>query len=511
MSTAKKIGELITNLTTSRVEWLRRLMDPRRDISVECGHPLSISLSDYKDSFDRRDMATRVVSLYPDECWRSDPEVFETDDPEQTAFEKAWSAVQKKQKLYSRMHKIDVLSGIGSFGVLLLGVDDGGKLETAIQGMKTDGTRRANAADRQLLYTRTFDQSVVRVKDLENNPASPRYGQPLMYELDFTDATGGLSIDSSGEKLVTITKSVHWSRIIHVADNCGNSDIYGEPRMKKVFDRLLDLRKVAGGAGEMFWKGGFPGLSLEAMPSKDEILEFDEEKTKEQIEAYMNGLQRYIATVGMQVKSLSAQISDPRPFAEVQVRLIAAALSCPWRILLGVEVGSLASEQDIRAWNGRMQRRREEYLTPYLITPVVNRLIAIGVLPEPKEGEDSVMVAWKDLNSPSDQDKATIAEKRTNALLKYVSAGLDRLIPPFHYLTLVVGMTTAEAESVIKAAGPSLKNLGPLAVIGGRPGENANGRPARAKSDGRAGTLLQAPDNAGRTDRQAAFNELASE
>jgi len=222
----------------------------------------------------------------------------------------------------------------------------------------------------------------------------------------------------------------------------------------------------------MFWKGGFPGISLESVGT-DENIEFDEQATKDQIEAYMNGLQRYIATIGMQAKSLNVQVADPGPHLEVQIRLIAMSLGIPWRILVGSEAAQLAAEQDIRAWNRRVNRRRQGYITPFIITPFIKRLVAYGTLPKPKD----IIVVWPDLNSPGDKDKAEVAERRTNALMKYVMGGVDALVPPFHFLTLVLGYTDQEAHSIIDEMGSDLMKIqstaaGAAAAAAGAAGGN---------------------------------------
>jgi len=206
----------------------------------------------------------------------------------------------------------------------------------------------------------------------------------------------------------------------------------------------------------MFWKGGFPGISLESQNMGEEEIEFDKEATKEQIESYMNGLQRYIATIGMSAKSLSVQVADPSPHVDLQLKLIAVAMGVPWRVFVGSEAAQLASEQDTRAWNARITRRRNEYVNPFILRPFCDRLIAAGVLPAPGE---SYEIDWPDLNSPSDLDRASIAERQSNALAKYVQGGVDVLMPPFHYLTLVLGMSDEEANSIIEAAGDNLMQV----------------------------------------------------
>jgi len=471
-----KIGNLVRNVLLTRKAWLAKLLDPRRDIDAECGHPETMSIEDYKRMYLRGDVAARVVSLFPEETWKDNPDVYETEDQAETEFETAWNTLYQTIPIYTYLQRADVLSGIGRYGALLLGFGDGQPLTMPVEGVSADGELTGGATN-ELLYVRPLDETLLTISTLETDVTNPRYGLPLVYRVNFEDMT------TAGQQVM----DVHWTRMIHVADNRANSEIYGCPRMEKVLNRLLDLRKIAGGSGEMFWKGGFPGISLESQNMDDEV-EFDKEATKEQIESYMNGLQRYIATIGMTAKSLSVQVADPGPHADLQLKLIAVAMAIPWRVFVGSEAAQLASEQDTRAWNSRITRRRCEYVNPFILRPFCDRLIAAGVLPIPADGYE---IDWPDLNSPSDIDKSSIAEKQSNALAKYVQGGVDVLMPPFHYLTLVLKMSDEEADSIITAAEDQLANADtkliqppPPPVVVATPGAKPGAIPARTGSNG---------------------------
>ena len=427
-------GQILQNVLLERKLWLQRMLDPRRNVEYECGHPEVVTCEDYRHLFLRGDIAARVVSVWPEESWAERPIIFETEEDTETEFEKAWNALEKRLRILSTLLRADILSGIGRFGVILLGLNDGKPLSEPAAGVNERGEPEG-APKHDLLYLRPLDEGLVTISKLQTDPTNPRYGQPVLYDLRFEDQ-GDLKIQSG---------QVHWSRIIHLADNRTSSDIYGVPRMEKVVNRLLDIKKIAGGSGEMFWKGGFPGISMEAMPNADEVVDFDTKDLKDQLEAYMNGLQRYLATVGMTSKQLTVQVADPGPHLEVQLRLISVAIGVPWRIFLGSEAAQLASVQDMRAWNRRLHRRREDYLPPYVISPLLDRLINLGVLPRPSQ----YIIHWPDLNSLSDADKADVAAKKTEALAKYVQGGCDVLMSPFFFLTLFLGLSDAEARAII--------------------------------------------------------------
>lgn len=464
-NTKRLQDEITQNLLLER-EAFRRRFDPRRDMDKECGYPVVLMREDYKRLYERGDIASHVVDIWPEECWSEPPSVYETEDPEDTEFEKQWKELERKFALYPWLDRADRISGIGRFGIILIGTDDGLELDQPIPGYDQEtGKITPTGNSVNLLYLRVFDETVVDVLRLEQNVNSARYGFPTAYMIRFEETAA-----QGPEQAVLVSRTVHWTRLIHVADNRRNSEIYGEPRLKKVVNRILDTTKVAGGSAEMFWKGGFPGLSLETLPEvlTGGAVELDLDETKKQLEAYMNGLQRYIATSGMKANSLSVQVADPSPQLDVQLKLIASAISVPWRIFIGSEAGQLASEQDTRTWNRRIGRRRNNYVTPCIILPFINRLIEMGVMKAPESG--NICVEWNDLNTPSDADRATVAEGMSNAIVKYVASGASEFIPPFHFLTLVLGLSDDEAQSVIEDAGLDGRAIPIPAQAGGQPG-----------------------------------------
>lgn len=438
-------NQYVSNILLERKAWLQKLLDPRRDIEAECGHPVDLTLADYLRLFKRGDVAARVVSVWPEESWSERPFIYESEDSADTKFEAEWKELEREFNLLPVLYRADVLSGIGRYGVILLGFDDGGQLSDPIENIPLtpdvdlDGEKEtpseSGAKKRKLLYVRPLDESHVNISIWNKDPNNPRFGMPETYVINFEENN---------------SVTVHWSRVIHIADNRISSEFLGFPRIERVVNRLLDLAKVAGGAGEMFWKGGFPGISLETLPEVlvNGTVEIDIKSTEAQMEAYMNGLQRYIATVGMKANSLTVQVADPGPHVEVQLKLIAIALSIPWRVFMGSESAQLASEQDARTWNRRLARRRNDYISPYILRPFVKRLVDVGVLTPPKK----LLIEWPDLNTPSEKDKASVAEGLTKAMMDYMASGADALMPPFHFFTLVLGLSEYEARSVIEAA-----------------------------------------------------------
>ena len=451
---AMSTDDLIMNAFTTRADLLSKLFDPRRDIDDECGYPKSITDKQYRRMYDRG-LGRRVVDIYPSETWKEFPAVYEDADPDvNTPFEIAFDAVNKRHRLLHFLQRADELSGIGRYGVILWGFNDGKPLSEPVDGFETWSEATGEdtpiqAIGRKLIFIRVLDESLVTIKAYERDITSPRYGLPTKYEVSFVDA----QLQQSGNAAVAtsvVNTTVHWSRITHIADNRKTSEVFGTPRMEPVWNRLYDLRKVLSGSGEMFWRGGFPGLSLETQPGF-EGAELDEEATRKMMFDYMNGLQRYLALVGMSAKSMSPQIADPSNSFKVQIQAICVTIGVPFRVFMGIEEGVVSGDQATRAWEARLANRQARYITPMIINPALQRLVSVGVLP-PTAEPMGWTVEWPDMGSPTASEQADIANKKTEAFSKYIAGSVDTLIPPMEYLTLICGLSDDVAQNIIEAA-----------------------------------------------------------
>src|SRR5690606_20279735 len=138
------------------------------------------------------------------------------------------------------LERIDILSGIGGYGVLLLGLNDGEDLSEPVKGidLKTGNMIGTGGVSRELIYLQPYSQDLVTIEAWNQDPTSPRYCQPEMYQITTIDPY------LSEQGYNTRTVSVHWTRIIHIADSTGNSDIIAIPRLQQVLNRILDIQKI---------------------------------------------------------------------------------------------------------------------------------------------------------------------------------------------------------------------------------------------------------------------------
>lgn len=444
--------QLIANMIMSRAELVRSLVDGGKDLDRDCGYPGpdAVNALLYQRLYDREAIATRVVEVYPKESWQVQPTLYEDEDPDViTAFEEAWDDLGRTLRgetsyhqdeagspLWEYLLRADILSGIGQYGVILLGLDDGLPLHEPAQVGKGKSSRK-------LTFIRIFPESAATIASREEDTSSPRLGQPLTYNLMFDSPM------SSTGAFDTTTALVHWSRVIHVADNLAANEVFGVPRMQPVLNRLLDLRKLYGGSAEMYWRGAFPGYSLETNPNLGTEVDVDEEQMRGQMRLWADGLQRHIFLTGMSMKGLAPQVVDPRSQVEVQIEAICVQLGVPVRVFKGSERGELASSQDDAAWNDRLRQRQAGYVTPRIIVPFCDRLIQLGVLPTP----EGYSIWWPDLTSQSEQEKTTIATGRTEAVVKYAdSQGAKTVMAPMDFLTRVLGYSEEEASAIVENA-----------------------------------------------------------
>jgi len=486
-------NEVVANLSSMRGEMLKELLSRRRDVDAECDYPKITTAEGYQALYDKEAIAARAVEAMAKESWQVLPKVYELETTKRTTkLETAWDAIGSQLQQEKSWHKqeegssiweyikrADILSGVGHYGILLLGFNDitltnRRQMKDPIEGVterdRPDWESIKNKVKilqkgRRLTFIRVFSEAQAPIARWDNNPASRRFGRPMEYLVTFNDPTEG---EYGGVGLTTGTRNVHWTRCVHIADThhqAGSSDVFAVPRLKAILHRVLDLRKEYGAGGEGYWQNSFPIVSLETVPQLGGDVAVNTDKLKQMMQNVRDGLQRALYLIGMQAKTLAPNMIDPTPFVNVAIEAICIKLGMPVRIFKGSERGELASSQDDVAWNDRLKDRQNGYITPRVIVPVVDRLINTGVLPEPESGEYRVW--WPDLTSRSKMEIAQTGLIETQAMVAYVTAGVDQLVPPVEWATGTLGKTDEEARTMF--AGALLASPTPGTDIEGNP------------------------------------------
>jgi hypothetical protein len=373
-------------------------------------------------------MAKAIIDRPVKVTWQGPLDLIQSDKSEDTDFEKTWKSLSKKLKIKNCLSRLDCLTGIGRYGILLLGLDDVSSPEDFEKPIKV-GTRK-------LLYIKPFGEKSAKITTLVSDTKNERYGLPLIYTIEVANVTDGNSTSTSSSFI-----KVHHSRVIHVTDDPLESEVYGTPRLEAVYNRLMDLEKLVGGDAEMFWRGARPGYSGELNPDYQITAEMRQD-LKDQVDEYEKDLRRILINEGITLKELAQQIADPKGHVEVQIMMLAAVTGIPQRVLSGSERGELASTQDTSEWREYVQGRREGHAEPNIVRPFVDRLIQLKILPALK---NDYTVKWIDLYSQSEKAKVEIGKGRANALREYTYNPIAQaIIPPAAFFEYFLGLTTEQ-------------------------------------------------------------------
>jgi len=267
-----------------------------RDIYEALGYKKQLDYADYVARYKRQDIARAAINKPVGASWRRRPRITESADKE-TDFERDWDALVKEKRIFHFLSRVDRLASIGSYAVLLLGFDDGGKFGTEVKSAK------------RLLYLTPYAQDNAVIDTYESDPTNERYGQPQYYNITMKVASS-----------TTVKRKVHWSRVIHVAEDLLEDNVEGMPRLQAVFNRLQDLELIVGGSAEMFWRGALPGLGLSAQEGYT-FGKQDFEQLQQELEKYMHDFQRYLRLQGVDLKELKPQVADPSNHVAVQIDL----------------------------------------------------------------------------------------------------------------------------------------------------------------------------------------------
>lgn len=472
---AGRVQMYVSNQMSIRERFERAMLDPcGRDLDRECGYPDNIDLSLYHRMFERNGIAARIVELFPDECWALDPDVYSTENLEETdPLEEATKQLNEDIDLWHHCHKADIQSRIGHYGILFLGLNDGLALDQPVRGFDFQGEpiKDAPQPEWKLNYIRAFPEREATMGDRETDPASPRYGHPVWYNVKFL-AKNEIQGASSAQPGM-FDKKIHWTRVLHIAETKStSSQIVGMPALQRPWNDCLDVRKILGADGEGFWKAGFPGLAITTQPGIENP-ELDMEAVREQIFKYFAKTQRYLAASQVDINTLAPNIADPNAHFLVHIKAICISLGIPWRIFVGSEEAKLAADQDALSWVARVKTRQDKYLLPMLIRPLIKLLMKYGVLPRVSRPK----YAWGDLNTPTPQDVADIGESRSRCIQLYMTSGAAAFIRPLHFLTYIMGLSLAQAQEIVKLAGgeAAIKKILAMrqserATAGGKPG-----------------------------------------
>lgn len=420
-----KLASVAAERTAISAQLGKQAYADSRDIYAALGYKKNPTFADYLSMYRRAEVARAVIDRPVRASWRKPPIITEAAAKE-TEFERGWLLLEELVKPWHYFQRADRLAGIGEYSVILIGFDDSAPLSeevTSAQGV---------------LYLMPYSANVAAIESVVTDTKNPRYSLPEKYKINMEGGIGGAA-----------AAMVHWSRVIHVANDRLENDVRGTPSLEVCFNTLTNIERVAGGCGEMFWRGAFPGLAF----IKDSDATFgkqDEDDLTDEMEDYLHGFQRYLRIEGMQIQQLAPEVADPSHHVDVFLKMIAIATGIPKRILEGSERGELSSAQDERTWAEMIEERQQQHCEPTILRPFIERCQMVGVLPQTPDGYN---VEWPDLLAKSDKDIADVGKTMAETIKAYVETpGAEMILPVELFLQWVLGLSKDQTEQAMSIA-----------------------------------------------------------
>lgn len=358
------------------------------------GYPAEVTFEMLYQMHKRNGLARAGNEIPPELCWKTTPRIFEgkeaPDKP--TTWEQQLADVFDRHSLFKALYAADRRQRVGQYGALIVQI--AGTAEQADWSKPLDKI----TADNIVRLIPCYEEQL-KPDQWEQDRSSIRFGLPTAYQYNER------AVGNSNQTKPAQPATVHWSRVIVVAEGADDGTIYGSPANEAGFNDLLTLELISGAGGQGFWKNAAGKLHFDldatAQPTAADI-----DAQKAMIEEFATGLDKHLVTGGLKSNVLNFDLADPEPFHRVALQQYAASVRIPVNRLIGSVTGVLAGDKDDAAFLQAMQSRRLNVCV-HFVNKMVDWLIAHGVVPAVQR----YTVEFDDLLAPSEDAKLTLGEK----------------------------------------------------------------------------------------------------
>lgn len=356
----------------------------------EYGFKENIEFTDLYNLYRRGGIAHGAVNKLIQTCWKTNPEIIEGDEQDDSREETAWERSNKSlfnNRFCRSFAEADRRRLVGRYSGILLHIGDGKAWDQPVTGGKA------------LKKVTVAWAGSLTVAEWETDEKSENFGNPKVWQYKESLPNGG-----------SRNRMVHPDRVFILGDYSTDAIGFLEP----AYNAFVSLEKVEGGSGESFLKNAarqlninfdkdidFSNLASMYGVSVDELQARYDEAAKE----LNRGNDSLLTTQGASVTTLVSAVSDPSPTYNVNLQTAAAALDIPTKILVGMQTGERASTEDQRYFNARCQSRRGDLSLE--IEDLCDKLIALGVI----KTVSMKSVIWDDLNEQTSSEKLDSAVK----------------------------------------------------------------------------------------------------
>lgn len=376
-------------------------VNPKRNVYADYGYPENITFEDLYAVYRRNGIAHAAVEKTKLKTWQDYPNIWESEKPTESRFEKDIRQRFEDLRIWQKIAEADSASMVGGYSGLILRLADNKRFQDPV--VTVPGGLKG------LVEVIPAWAGQLTVSEWDTDEASENYGKPKMYA--FNEAQLPASNDAANAGGSNRTFNVHPDRvIIWSRDGTVNCQSDLEPG----YNSLLDMEKIAGAGGEGFWKTARAALALEIDKeanaadmasflgvSEDQIAE----RLDDEVKSFMQGFDASLMMQGMKAQNISVSLPSPEHFFATPLNMFAASFCIPVKILVGMQTGERASQEDAAEWAQTNMARRTNICRPG-IKEFLNRLEDFSIIPEA-----DYVIDWSDLTEASMAEKVDRAVK----------------------------------------------------------------------------------------------------
>lgn len=394
----------------------------------EFGYPEQLTFDNFHRQYRRGSTGFAAVHKLLDSCWADNPTIIDGDEDRESTKTTVWekSVTKLMKKHWAKIKDADRRNMVGRYSALLIQVRDNRDWSEPVD---ISVVKRLGSKALVKLIPAWEVQITPGNTDVDTH--SETYGQPVNYH--FNEQPVGDDKATGSPRAV----QVHPDRILLICEGSEDENILsGIPLLEAGYNDLLDIEKTKGGSAEGFLKNASRqlGISFDANTDMAAISKMAKEAGYKDLGEAMNdkmiklnrGTDSALVTQSGTTSVLSVAAADPTPSWTVSANQFCATIQCPFNILFGKQTGNLASEEDKTAWATRCNGRRWGFMSD-LVTRVIERFWAIGIIDPPSTGE--VTLAWSDLLAPSEKEKIAnmqaLADVAQKTQLAFGSSAID--------------------------------------------------------------------------------------
>jgi|VirMetMinimDraft_7_1064189.scaffolds.fasta_scaffold15935_4 hypothetical protein len=381
----------------------------KRDHYIDFGFPKTLTFQHFYQMYRRNGFAKAAVNKTIGKTWQSNPYLQENDDADDvTPLEKNFDAFFERLRFWQVLAESDRRSLVGKYAGVIFRFADGKRFNEPVD--------RVMSGLNGLVEIIPAWEGQLIVSEWDQDETSLNYGKPTMFM--FIES----SVSGSNQ---TRQFDCHPDRVFVWSED---GSTFGASMLESGYNDLITAEKVIGAGGEGFWKNAksAPVLSVDKDATREKMaaamgVSADglAQAMDDQVSDWQQGFDAMLMLQGITAETISVTLPTPGEFVNVALQPFAASIGMPLKILVGMQTGERASQEDSDEWAVTNMSRRSNVVKPNIMK-IVERLVEVGVFPE---AGDEYSIEWDDLTESSMQEKIDRAGKMADINVKQTQSG----------------------------------------------------------------------------------------